>query len=173
MRRLIARVVPTLALVAAVVLAGCSSGSEPTTGTTAPVGADPAERIEVRDARIPEPANPDVAAVYATIVNSSQRADVLEAVATDAGGTAEIHQTTHDEGMATMGAISRLEVPASSSVELAPGGHHVMILDPTEPLTEGGTVKVEFRFRDAGTVTVDAPVVAPTDVLPAGDHDTH
>jgi copper(I)-binding protein len=58
-----------------------------------------------------------------------------------------------------------LALPARQTVELKPGGNHVMLMDLKQPLAKGSTVPLRLRFEDAkGTVSVrevQVPVGAP------------
>ena len=51
-------------------------------------------------------------------------------------------------------------VPANGTVELKPGGFHIMLMNLTEPLEAGDSVELELTFEKAGTVKVTAPVQA-------------
>jgi copper(I)-binding protein len=54
--------------------------------------------------------------------------------------------------------IPRLPVPAGGSVEMKPGGYHVMLLGLTRDLKLGDTVDVTLTFEQAGVMTIEAPV---------------
>lgn len=162
-----AALVVVLAVVVGVV-AACGSDSDSPGGIT------------VSDARIPEPANPEVAAAYLTVTNGSSTDDVLESVTTSAGGDAELHRTTVTDGTSTMEAAGPVTVAAGDTLTLEPGGFHVMIMGPSEPLQTGDRVEVTLRFREAGEVSVEVPVVDPAEVFTGGsggedmsDHSDH
>jgi periplasmic copper chaperone A len=55
---------------------------------------------------------------------------------------------------------SGLEIPAGGTVELKPGGFHLMFMGVKTPFKEGDTLKVELKFEKAGQVDVDLPVTA-------------
>jgi hypothetical protein len=78
----------------------------------------------------------------------------------------EIHEMKMDAGVMKMSAIERLALPAGKTVELKPGGYHVMLMDLTQPLKEGESVAITLTLEDkAGkraTVEVKAPVKAVT-----------
>lgn len=58
----------------------------------------------------------------------------------------------------TMKEVAAIDLPAGKTVELKPGGYHIMLLDLTKPLTAGETFKVTFTFEKAEPITVDATV---------------
>lgn len=51
-----------------------------------------------------------------------------------------------------------IPVPAGATVELKPGGLHLMFMDVKELLVEGGRVSVKLTFEKAGTVELLLPV---------------
>jgi copper(I)-binding protein len=71
----------------------------------------------------------------------------------------ELHTHQEDaQGVRRMRAIERIEVPATGSTVLVPGGHHLMLFNLTAPLTEGGTIALTLAFADQRTVTTTVPV---------------
>ena len=54
-----------------------------------------------------------------------------------------------------------LPIPAGGSVDLKPGGYHIMFMDLAAPLVEGETVEVVLTVERAGDVTVAFPVMEP------------
>lgn len=77
----------------------------------------------------------------------------------------EIHQMKMDGGMMKMSAIERLPLPAGKSVELAPGGYHVMLMGIAKPLKEGDTVPLTLTFEDKGGKKTNVEVKAPVKAL--------
>jgi len=90
----------------------------------------------------------------------------LVGAASPAAKVVEIHEMKQEGGMMKMGAVNRVALPANKTVELKPGGYHIMMMDLAQPLREGDTVPLTLTFEDkAGkkqTVEVKAPVRALT-----------
>jgi len=107
------------------------------------------------------------AALYAILENGTSSPDALVSVAAPAGRT-ELHETVREgEGSAMrmqMRPVSQVSLPAGATVRLAPGGYHVMLLQPALPWEPGDTVTAIFRFASGEQRTVQAPVVPPEDV---------
>lgn len=61
-------------------------------------------------------------------------------------------------GMMQMRPVERIEVPAGQTVELKPGGLHIMLLDVKRTLEPGETIEVTLEFEKAGTQSVTAEV---------------
>jgi copper(I)-binding protein len=79
----------------------------------------------------------------------------LVAVSSPVAKAAEIHTMTMDGGVMRMRAIDSLPLPAGKTVELKPGGYHLMLLDLVQPLKAGETVPVVLTFTDpAGRKTI-------------------
>jgi copper(I)-binding protein len=72
----------------------------------------------------------------------------LVAVATPAAKSAELHTMSHDNGIMKMRAVSAIALPAGKTVELGPGGYHVMLLDIARPMKEGESVALTLTFAD-------------------------
>lgn len=64
----------------------------------------------------------------------------------------------HDSGAMTMKQVEGIDIPADGSVNLEPGGFHIMLFDLAGPLKAGDTIPVTLTFEQAGEVKVDAEV---------------
>lgn len=115
-------------------------------------GSAPRPRIE--GAYVPQPASPDVAAAYFTIVNSGDAADTLTGVRSDVSGDTMMHRTVGER----MQMAADLPIPAHDRLVFAPGGYHVMIEKPVRRLRAGDHVTLMFIFRKSAAITVRAPV---------------
>ena len=63
-----------------------------------------------------------------------------------------------DMGAMVMQQIMALDLPAGETVNLEPGGYHVMLIDLAEPLAEGDTFNVTLDFAEADDLTVEVVV---------------
>ena len=101
-----------------------------------------------------------VAAAYMEIKSTGPA--TLISVASPVAGMAEVHETTMENGMMKMRPVERLALPAGKTVELKPGGYHIMLMDLKRQLKEGDTVPitlvVEGKDKKRRTVHVKAPV---------------
>lgn len=61
-------------------------------------------------------------------------------------------------GMMKMRQVEKIPVPADGTVELKPGGYHVMLFDLKKALAVGDTVEVTLTFEKAGQMTLTAEV---------------
>ena len=76
----------------------------------------------------------------------------------------EVHEMTMTDNVTKMRRLQAgLEIKPGQSVELKPGGYHLMVMGLKEPLKEGQTVKGTLVFESAGTIEVEyrvAPIGA-------------
>jgi hypothetical protein len=66
-----------------------------------------------------------------------------------------------------------LEIKPGETVELKPGGFHMMLTGLTQPLVQGQTEKATLKFEKAGTLEVEYAIqgigaTSPTGAAPAG-----
>lgn len=98
-------------------------------------------------------------AAYLTISNRGTADDRLLSVAASEPAMATIHATDSSGGISRMRELSTgLAVPAGSTIELKPGGTHVMIMGLGAPLRRGDTLMLRLRFEKSGERPVDVRV---------------
>ena len=139
-----ALVIPFLA----VVLSGCAAAPQGSAG-----GA-----VTVADAWVRPADAGQASAAYLAITNGTPAEETLVGASTPVAGSAAVHQTTTDaNGMTGMHEAS-LVIPAGQTVQLDPGGYHLMLMDLTQTLTPGTTVPLTLTFEHAGPLQVQAEV---------------
>ena len=110
-------------------------------------------------------AGQNVAGAYMDIKSNTPAA--LVAAESPLAGKAELHTMTMDGGVMKMRAIEKLELPANKTVNLKPGGYHVMLIDIKRELKTGDRVPLTLTVQDRkgvrSTLQVDAEVRAATD----------
>lgn len=110
--------------------------------------------ISIIDMYLPPADNGATGAVFCTVANGGEQADSLLGAVTPVTPDVEIHEMVEDGGMMTMRLLQGgLAVPAKGSVDMKPGGAHIMLINVMRALKIGDTVDVELRFARAGTVT--------------------
>lgn len=115
----------------------------------------------------------EVGAGYATITNAGAAADRLMSAASETALTVELHNMTTEGGMMKMSQVEGgIEVPAGGSVQLAPGGLHIMFIGLLQPLLEGECVEVQLEFEQAGTLPIVLSV-GPTGAAGPSEHTGH
>lgn len=141
------------------------SACAPEAGAPAAETATPAANgLSVSNARVvlpPVAGNP--AAVYFDLAYTGAAGVTLEDVAVEGAGMTMIHDYAETAGKMEMTMAGPVTLAEGAPVSFAPGGLHVMAMEPTDALKAGGTAKVTLTLSDGSTTTVDAPVRAAGD----------
>jgi len=70
-----------------------------------------------------------------------------------------LHQTVEKDGVASMEPVEAIEIPAGATVDLRPGGYHVMFMGlEGAPLVAGTMVPATLVFEKAGEVPIEFAV---------------
>jgi len=93
-------------------------------------------------------------------IDNSGAADQLLSASSPAAGEVQLHQMSMEGNVMKMGQVKDIAVPANGSVDLKPGGYHIMLMNIKAPLKAGETVPVKLKFAKAGEVEVKLPVNA-------------
>lgn len=105
------------------------------------------------------PGGATVAGGYLVVKNTGTAPDRLIAATAPFAGRVEIHEMSMKDGVMVMRPLpDGLAIPAGGSLELKPGGYHIMFLDLKAPLKEGTLVDGTLTFEKAGTVPVQFKV---------------
>ncbi len=73
----------------------------------------------------------------------------LVGAASPVAGVVEVHEMKMEGDVMKMRAIPGLDLPAGKTVELKPGGYHVMMMDLKAALPKDSTVPLTLVFKDA------------------------
>jgi len=88
----------------------------------------------------------------------------------------EIHEMVMDNGIMRMRAIPGIEIPAGQTLNLKPGGYHVMLIDLKQQIKDGDTVPITLVFegldRKQQTLEIKAPA-RPLNSVPANAEHKH
>lgn len=88
------------------------------------------------------------AAGYFTLHNTSSREVALTSAASSACGMLMLHKSSEEGGMGSMQDVSSVAVPAGGTVKFAPGGYHLMCMNPAPALKPGASIAVTLAFSD-------------------------
>lgn len=100
---------------------------------------------------------------------TAREATTLVAVSTPVAGVAEVHEMKMDGDVMRMRALpAGLPIPAGGSVELKPGGFHVMMMDLKAALPKDSTVPLTLVFKDAKGAESRLELKVPVRTGPAG-----
>lgn len=114
-------------------------------------------------ARATVPGQP-VGAAYMKISSSSHV--TLIRAETDVAKQVQVHDMQMHDGVMRMREHGQLDIPAGKTIELAPGGMHLMLLGLKKPLKAGDAVSVKLTFVDVNKKKITSVVAMP--VRPIG-----
>lgn len=111
---------------------------------------------------------------YMNITNNGDADVTLISVSAEGIGMTTLHETVVEDDIASMEEMEDgILIPAGETVELAPGGLHVMLMELENDLVEGETVELILTFDDETSITIAAPIVGmasdDTETIEAGD----
>jgi copper(I)-binding protein len=103
---------------------------------------------------------------YLTVTNTGAEPDTLVAVESPIAARVEIHEGSTAGGVMRMGALpAGLPIAPGATVELKPGGDHLMLIGLTAPLKADDKAPATLVFKRAGRLAVEFKVqrLAPED----------
>jgi len=107
------------------------------------------------------PPGSEVLAGFVTIHNPTDETMVIQGVDSPDFEQVEMHRSLMDNGMARMVKQSALTVPAHGSLELKPGGYHLMLIRPRRVLQAGDEVSLMFHTSEGTCLHYGFPVRKP------------
>jgi len=114
------------------------------------------------------PGGAKVAGGYLRITNTGPAPDRLTGGSFPLASKVEVHEMKLEGDVMRMKPVEGgLEIKPGATVELKPGGYHLMFMDLREPLKEGQTVKGTLTFEKAGAVAVEYTVRGMGGAAPA------
>eukprot|EP01032_Pedospumella_encystans_P006381 gene6381-7640_t len=96
---------------------------------------------------------------FITITNKGGEDDRLLSATSAQAGEVQLHEMAMEGDVMKMRQLNDgIAIPAGETVELKPGGLHLMFFKVSDPFKEGATVNVTLTFEKAGAVDVVLPV---------------
>ena len=95
-----------------------------------------------------------MSSAYFQIQNKGTSTDKLVGVTFSRAKEVQIHEMKMDMDRMMMRQINAIEIPANGSVELKPGGYHLMLMGLDNPIKEGEQLKMTLQFEKAGKIDV-------------------
>lgn len=101
----------------------------------------------------------------------------LIGVSTPSAAVAEVHEMRMDGDIMKMRAVSALDLPAGKTVQLKPGGYHLMLMELKQPLAKGSSMPLTLHLKDAKGVEsrqeIKVPVMTAAPGAAAAPHSAH
>jgi len=98
---------------------------------------------------------------FVVITNKGTTPDRLTAARSPVAGVVEIHEMKMDGNVMRMRELDKgVEIPPGATVELKPGGYHLMFMELKAPFAKDTKVPVTLVFEKAGSIDIELPVQA-------------
>jgi copper(I)-binding protein len=107
------------------------------------------------------PPDSRVMAGYATLKNTGDAPIKVLTVQSNEFRQSSIHETVVDRGVSRMRELPRLDLDPGATIEMKPGGRHLMLSEPRHPIVVGEKVEMVFLLTDGTRVETYFDVVAP------------
>ena len=115
--------------------------------------------LQVEDAWVREaPPTARMMAAYMTLKNPGSSEAVVVRVESPAFSHIMLHKSEVVDGVARMMHQDELKIPAGGSVELEPGGFHLMMPAPEKRLNAGQRVEFILTLADGNSIRVQAEI---------------
>ena len=110
---------------------------------------------------------------FLTVTNKGAEADRLVSItAPDVSDDVQLHEMAMENDVMKMRHLpDGIEIPAGATVELKPGGLHVMFMKIKHPFKEGESFKATLNFEKAGKIDVDFKIESAKPA--AKEHQSH
>ena len=105
-----------------------------------------AQTVEVKDAWIRASVQGQMATGAFMKLKSKDGAQLVS-VSSPVAGIAEVHEMKLEGDVMKMRAVPALDLPAGKTVELKPGGYHVMLQELKAPLAPNTSIQLTLTFR--------------------------
>ena len=117
-----------------------------------------AAQVQISDAWFRALPAPSPSGGYFTLKNTGTAAVTLTGASSPACGMLMMHQSVNMGGMSSMEDVANVPVAAGGTVKFAPGGYHLMCMDPTPAMKPGAVVSVTLKFADKSEAKADFAV---------------
>jgi copper(I)-binding protein len=129
-----------------------------------------AQTVDIKDAWV-RTAVPGQMGTGAFMKITAKDAARLVSASSPVAGVTEVHEMKMDGGVMKMRALpDGLELPAGKTIELKPGGYHVMLMDLKTSLPIGNTVPITLVFKDLKGTESRVELKLPVAARPAHSH---
>jgi periplasmic copper chaperone A len=89
---------------------------------------------------------------FGRIENACAKPVVIVSASSRAFADASLHATTLEGGVSRMRPIATLRLGAHKSAVLAPGGLHLMLMQPATQVSPGDRIAITFKLEDGRTL---------------------
>lgn len=103
------------------------------------------------------PGQPNTAA-FMRLENETAAPVELTGASSPVADKVELHQHSHEGGMMRMRKVDSLSLAPGATVQLAPGGYHLMLFGLRQPLADGQLVEIVLQLGNGEQYRLELPV---------------
>lgn len=126
-----------------------------------------AQTVDVKDAWVRSTV-PGQQGTGAFMNITAKEAATLVGASSPVAGVVEVHEMKMEGDVMKMRAMPSLALPAGQTVQLKPGGYHVMMMELRQTLPKGSTVPLTLRFKDAKGAESQVELKVPVSTMAPG-----
>ncbi|WP_327085102.1 copper chaperone PCu(A)C [Nonomuraea sp. NBC_01738] len=139
-----------------VVLPLTACGAEQATTAKPAVSQPAAPALTITDPWV-KTTKSGMTAAFGTLANPGAAAITITSATTPAAPRVELHETVGEGAdMKMRPKEGGFVIPANGTLDLKPGGDHIMLMDVADPVRPGAEVSFTLTFADGGTMTFKA-----------------
>lgn len=97
---------------------------------------------------------------FLKLTNNGTQPDRLVSATSPLAPVVELHSMVRDGDVMRMRPVQDITIAPGQTVELRPGGFHIMLVGLTAPMNQGTRVPLTLRFERAGEIQVELAVEA-------------
>ncbi|MFI6426745.1 copper chaperone PCu(A)C [Promicromonospora sp. NPDC050880] len=148
--------VGALLVAATLALAGCGTAAD---AAPEDVAAPAGQSVTLAEGWV-KAAGSGMSAAFGQLSNNGSQDVTVVSATTEASSALELHETVEGEAgeMVMREVDGGFVIPAGGTLDLAPGGSHIMLMDLAGPLRAGDEVVFTLAFSDDSTYEFTAPV---------------
>lgn len=124
-------------------------------------GAALAAPVAIHDAWVRLVPGEGPSAGYLTLENRGDEPVELVAAESPRYGQIMLHESVESGGTSRMAHVEGIAIAPGESRRLAPGGHHLMLMEPQDPPEVGDSITLTLRFADGATMEAPFTVEPP------------
>jgi len=100
------------------------------------------------------PPNSKTFACYLKFTNTSSTEISIKELKSNAFEKIEMHSSFTEDGISSMKKLNALEIPANSTLNLKPGGYHLMLNSPNKMIKESDLIELIIYFEVEGSIKI-------------------
>ena len=100
------------------------------------------------------PPNSKTFAGYLKFTNRSSAEISIKELKSNAFEKIEMHSSFTEDGISSMKKLNALEIPANSTLNLKPGGYHLMLNSPNKMIKESDLIELIIYFETEGSIMI-------------------